>query len=279
MQPNLRGWRFSFRENRAITIASRNQATKFVRMSQQSSNLFGGTIMQPIMLKTAVALSSLWLAGAGAGAQEWRTDSNKDLTVKMGSLTAQERPLESRNDLTVKMASLTVPGAAAQEWRVDSDKDLTVETVKPASHRPAKHHAARAVQVSLMPLGSSTIAIGDPSRFKMVSLADGFGHLYVLSASGRTQLWLENVRIQAGQPLLYPRPGQIVRATAPAGDETVIFIASRKRIDGFGGAGRTTTPLDLQFTHEGLRTAIQQKFGDMPRDDWAFAEIRIRVHE
>jgi hypothetical protein len=180
--------------------------------------------------------------------------------------------------------ALPIAGALAKEKRVGAARDLTVEAAKPVAHRPPKPHATkprrvRPVQVSLMPVGPSSIAIGSPLRFKMVSLANGFGHLYVLSASGRTQLWLENMRLRAGQPLRYPRSGQIVRAAAPAGDETVIFVASRDPIDGFAGRGAATTPFDLQLTHEGLRTAIQQKFGAMPRENWAFAEIKIRVHD
>lgn len=169
--------------------------------------------------------------------------------------------------------------ALAKEKRVDAARDLTVEMAKPAAHRQAKPRRVRPVQVSLMPVGPSSIAIGTPLRFKMVSLANGFGHLYVLSASGRTQLWLENAPLHAGQPLRYPRSGQIVRAAAPVGDETVIFVASRNPIDGFASRGETTTPFDLQLTHEGMRTAIQQKFGAMPRENWAFAEIKIRVHD
>lgn len=169
--------------------------------------------------------------------------------------------------------------ASAQDRAIDVAKDLTVEAAKPAQRHPAKRRPGRPVQVSLMPIGASTTAIGEPLRFKMVSLANGYGHLYVLSASGRTQLWLENVRLRAGQPITFPRRGQIVRAAAPAGDETILFVASRHRFDGFAGKGVTTTPLDLQLTHEGLRTAIDQKFGAFPRNDWAFAEIKIRVRD
>lgn len=174
---------------------------------------------------------------------------------------------------------LCMSGAVAHEKPIGAAKDLRVETAKAAAYRPVKRETVRPVQISLMPVGPSTIAIGTPLRFKLVSLTDGFGHLYVLSASGRTQLWLENVRVRAGQPLRYPRPGQIVRASAPPGDETVIFVTSLDRIDGLAGKGVTTTPLDLQLTHEGLRTGIQGKFGDMPRENWAFAEVKIRVHD
>lgn len=189
------------------------------------------------------------------------------------------RKAKLRALIALLSVGLATAGAFAKEKRIDAAKDLTVEMAEPTAHRAGKPLRTRAVQVSLMPVGPSTIAIGTPMRFKMVSLANGFGHLYVLSASGRTQLWLENVRLRAGQPLRYPHAGQIVRAASPAGDETVIFVASRDRVDGFAGREATTTPLDLQITHEGLRTAILQKFGAMPRESWAFAEVQIRVHD
>ena len=59
----------------------------------------------------------------------------------------------------------------------------------------------------------------------------------------------------------------------------VIFVASRDPIDGFVGPGTTTQPLDLQVTGEALRARIQQKLGDRPRGDWAFAELVVRVKD
>jgi hypothetical protein len=162
--------------------------------------------------------------------------------------------------------------AQAQDGpRQTGGRDLVVTVAGPASRRP--------VHVSLMPIGPSSIAIGDRLGFRMVSTADGFGGLYVLSASGRTQAWLENIRLHAGEPIVYPRRGLIVRAAPPAGDETMIFIAARDRIQGLAGPGALTSPLDLQFTAEGLRNALQQHYRDLPRERWAFAEIRIRVHD
>jgi hypothetical protein len=130
-----------------------------------------------------------------------------------------------------------------------------------------------------MPIGPSTLSIGQPLKFRMVSLAESFGHLYVLSASGRSQLWMENVRLHAGVPIVYPRPGLIVRASPPAGDEVVIFAATRSRIAGFLGGGSSLTPFDLQYTHEALRAALQSQLNALPRDDWAIAEVSIRVQE
>ncbi len=180
--------------------------------------------------------------------------------------------------LAMAILGLSPAGTLAQN---NAAKDLTVEQgASPSHHQHHGRYAPHAVQVSLTPIGPSTLAIGEPLRFKMVSLSNGYGHLYVLDASGRTQLWLENVRLRAGRPIIYPRSGNnIVRASPPAGDDTVIFVATRERVDGFAGAGSTTTPLDLQYTQEGFRAALQQKLAAAPRDDWAFAEIKLRVHE
>ena len=163
-------------------------------------------------------------------------------------------------------------------------KDLQVEQIPntPRPHRHPLHPAPEAgpVQVSLTPIGPSTLSVGEPIRFKMVSLASGFGHLYVLSASGRTQLWLENVRVRAGVPLIFPRGGQIVRASPPAGDETVLFVATRSRLGGFLGAGASSSsPFDLQSAHDAFRSALQSQLDILPRPDWAIAELNNRVNE
>ena len=162
---------------------------------------------------------------------------------------------------------------------VAQQKDLNVE-VAPSHQRPTRlrPHVFRPMQVSLQTIGSPVISIGQPLRFRMVSLSDGYGQLYVLSASGRTQLWLENVRLRAGLPITYPRPGLIVRAAPPAGDETLLFIATRAPLEGFVG-GTSGTPFDLQYTHDGLRAAVQQKLDAMPRSEWAIGELNVRVQE
>jgi hypothetical protein len=177
------------------------------------------------------------------------------------------------------LGAILAAGIWANRASAQTDKDLTVE-LAPQWH--PRHRAVAAhgpVQVSLMPFGPSTLPIGEPLKFRMVSLADGYGHLYALSASGRSQLWLENTRIHAGVPIVFPRPGLIVRAAAPAGDEVVMFVATRSRIAGFQGGGSSSMPFDLPYSHDGLRTALQGQLDALPHSDWAVAEVTVRVHE
>jgi len=181
-------------------------------------------------------------------------------------------------------ASLMATGALAQEQR-----DLQPEVIPGHPHyyhkpvRPAPPQApvyAGPIQASLVPIGPSTLQIGQPLKFRLMSFGEGYGHLYVFSASGRSQLWMENVRLHAGVPVIYPRPGMLVRAAPPAGDEIVMFVATRSRIAGFLGGGSTSmTPVDLQYTHDGLRNALQSQLNGVPREDWAVAEVTIRVQE
>jgi Domain of unknown function (DUF4384) len=192
-------------------------------------------------------------------------------------------------ELSRRMAIAAILGAGF--WTTNAlaqTKDLQVEQ-SPTQSYPYHHHRparpapapyAGPVQASLTPIGPSTLAIGEPIRFKMVSLGDGYGCLYVLSASGRSQLWMENVRVHSGVPVSFPRSGQIVRASPPAGDEVVLFVATRSRIPGFLGGGSTSTaPFDLQYTHDAFRSALQSQLNALPRDDWAVAELNIRVQE
>ena len=169
-------------------------------------------------------------------------------------------------------------GAQAQCSRhpTDGNKDLTAE-ISAATYSGARQ-VARSVHVSVTPIGPSSIAIGAPFALQMMSTADGFGGLYVLSASGRTQAWFENVRVRADEPIVYPQCGLTVRAAPPAGDETVIFVVSRERLAWLAGDG-IAAPLDLQYTHAGLRAALRQNIGKLRRERWAIGEIQIRVHD
>jgi len=185
------------------------------------------------------------------------------------------------NELSRRAALAAAFGAGV--WATGAladDKDLQVEQAAP--HRPGHRHPQvgqrESIQVSLTPIGSSTVKVGEPLRFRMASLADGFGQLYALSASGRTQLWLENVHVRAGSPLVFPKLGQFVRATAPGGDDLIVFIASRQPIRGFlGGAASHGAPFDLDFSHEEFKVALRKQFASTANEDWAVAQLMVRV--
>ena len=171
--------------------------------------------------------------------------------------------------LAVLAAIISASSASAQ----DKLRDLTVE-----SHRPvhAARPAAGPLNVSLIPT-ASVAAIGTPLSIQVMASRNAYGHLYLLSASGRTQLLMENVPLVGNRAVSFPPRNLVLRASAPAGDEKVIFVASRAPIPGFAGGGVTRNPIQLQQTHQGLRTALEHMLQNAAREDYAFAEAVIRV--
>jgi hypothetical protein len=142
-----------------------------------------------------------------------------------------------------------------------------------------RQKSVRPIHLSLVPTMPSVLAIGQPIGFQLRSTADGFGHLYVLSASGKVQLWFENLPVRKMHSVSYPCSGLQVRAAPPAGDETVIFVVTRERFEGFAGRGTTCSPLALQHTHTDFCEALRRKTARIERTRWAAVSSVIRVAE
>jgi hypothetical protein len=169
--------------------------------------------------------------------------------------------------------------APAVGWAAPSvGKDLSIEISQP--HQPAQHTRRRGpVVVSLVPVGPSVLKIGAPIGFQLTSSARGYAHLYALDPSGKTQVWLENVRIRAHRPLTYPLAGFTVRAAPPAGDETIVFVVSRRPINGFAGHGTTHTPFDAQIPPADFHNTLTKKMSALPARDWVSTKVQLRVEE
>jgi Domain of unknown function (DUF4384) len=130
-------------------------------------------------------------------------------------------------------------------------------------------------RVTLRP-SSPVVRIGAPINFELASSVDGFAHVYVVSASGRVQVWMENVPIAAGQHNVFPTRGQIT-AAPPAGREDIVLVVTRERIKGFLGYGSTRTARDLDYDPATFKQAVRQRFEDLPRRDWGYARTLVQV--
>ncbi len=167
---------------------------------------------------------------------------------------------------------ITIAMLAAASASAANDRDLTV------SHRPARpvHFASSGpLNISLVPT-TGVLRVGSEIGFTVGTTAGGYASLYVLSASGKVQLWMENVPIQAGHTLAYPMRGAIVRATPPAGDDQVLLVVTRTPFAGFA-RGTVRSPLVLPYTHSTFRQALASKTGSFGSDDWASTELTIRI--
>jgi hypothetical protein len=135
------------------------------------------------------------------------------------------------------------------------------------------------VSVSLSPVGSATVSVGSPVRFRASSSQSGYGHLYVASASGKVVLIAENLPVKAHQPIELPNGDFILQAAPPLGDDTVLFVATRDRMEGFAGSATTTTPAEFKISASGLVAQLEAKLAETPHDRWAFTTVTVRVVE
>jgi hypothetical protein len=166
-------------------------------------------------------------------------------------------------------------------------RDLQFETAPVVHHAPrtdrprpvAAPEIAGPVHVGLVPIGPSVLRIGSLIRFKAWSNRTGFGHAYLATASGKVILVAENLPIRANRRIILPRPGLALRAVAPAGDDTLIFVSTRQRFAGFAGGAATNSPIDIQLTAEGLVSELKSRLSGAPSDDWGFTTVVVRVTE
>jgi hypothetical protein len=153
------------------------------------------------------------------------------------------------------------------------DEPPVTRDLRPGPGGPGYHNARP--RVTLKP-SSPVVRIGGAVNFELGSSVDGFAHVYVVSASGRVQVWLENVPINAGQQTLFPARGQVT-AGAPAGRDDIVLIVTRERIKGFLGYGPIRTPRDLDYDPMSFRQAVRDRFEDMPLRDWGYARTLVQV--
>ena len=119
----------------------------------------------------------------------------------------------------------------AQQDDDDDDRKRDLRPVPSSKGRP---------RVTLIP-SAKVVPIGGWVNFRVGSSVTGYGHIYVMSASGRAQVWMENVPIVRGQRLVFPIGRIGIRAAAPAGREDLMLIVTKKRINGFFGYDTTRT--------------------------------------
>ncbi|MFL9827704.1 hypothetical protein [Rhodoplanes sp. SY1] len=167
-------------------------------------------------------------------------------------------------------------GGAGSAWAEPDPRDLSVVS---RGSKPASGRGGRPVQVSLEPIGASVLRIGSPVRFRASSNQAGFGHLYMVGTSGRVVMVVENLPLGRRRTVELPKPGLLIRATAPAGDNSVLFAASRDRLAGFAGNGTTTTPAEIQTGANGLLGELTARLSKLPRGSWGLTTVNIKVVE
>ena len=182
-----------------------------------------------------------------------------------------------RRRFLISIAGITSLFAVAAVART---KDIASELGSPTPGWPWQSEDADApVAVTLLPIGSPVIGLGDLIRFQATTSQDGFGHFYISNTSGRITLLAENLPMRAGRAVVLPRRDLLLRATPPAGDNIILFVATRDRLPGFGGGGTVVTPGDIQVTESGLVDRLTARLKDMPRTRWGYTTLVVGITE
>lgn len=174
------------------------------------------------------------------------------------------------------IAALGVSGCQTNAWQGPTPG---TQIAAPASVVAANNAASFAV--GIVPTQAPPVRIGTPVSFQMASSAAGFGHLYLINASGNVLAMAENLPIAANAPVLYPNPGGGVtlRATPPAGTERVVLLVTRQPFAGFGGTGGATStqPRMLALTPAAFIEKLNTATSALVRESWAIAEERLQI--
>ena len=148
-------------------------------------------------------------------------------------------------------------------------------TAAPAT--PVTYNTAASFSVGIVPNRAPPVRIGDELGFTLSASTTGYGHLYLLNASGAVLALAENVPVAGGVQTVYPSPtsGFIFRATPPAGVERVVFLVTLQPFQGFGG--RPTGPVQLPVKAHTFVTNLNVATGKLPRQGWAVTETRVEI--
>ena len=139
------------------------------------------------------------------------------------------------------------------------------------------YNAASPFSVGVVPNRAPPVRIGDELGFTLSASASGYGHLYLLNASGGVLVLAQNMAVAGGAQTAFPPPGGIFkfRATPPAGVERVLFLVTRQPFAGFGGGASGPVQLPVK-AHEFVMN-LNVATGKLPGQGWALAETRVEI--
>ena len=148
-----------------------------------------------------------------------------------------------------------------------------------ASQAAVTQNPAAPFSAGVAPIGSSPLRLGDPVSFILTTSTAGYGHLYMLNASGKVVALAENLPMAPGARILFPPPGAkfTIRARPPAGTDRVLFLVTRQPFPGLGGGGAGAAPVTLTMPGDAFIANLNAATARLPGNGWVLAEIRVEV--
>lgn len=179
--------------------------------------------------------------------------------------------------LSVVLAAPALSLPAAADAGIAVRDGSGARDLAPDGEWPGLEETSSGVKIELVPVDGRRVTVGRPVRFEIKSNHDGFAHLFVVSASGRVQLWMENVPVGAKRTLRYPGSAVTIEAAAPEGCDRLLLIVSRNRLDGFTGRDTVRKPRDLDMDEAAFRRDLDSMMADYPSTDWTWTTASVEV--
>ena len=131
--------------------------------------------------------------------------------------------------------------------------------------------------LGIIPNRAPPVRIGDELGFTLSASAPGYGHLYLLNASGGVLVLAENLLVARGAQTAFPAPGSgfTFRASPPAGVERVLFLVTRQPFRGFGRGA--SGPVQLPVQAQDFIMELNEATGQLPGQSWAMTETRVEI--
>lgn len=129
----------------------------------------------------------------------------------------------------------------------------------------------------IIPNRAPPVRIGDELGFLLSASETGYGHLYLLNASGGVLVLAENLLVAGGAQTAFPTPGSgfTFRANPPAGTERVLFLMTRQPFRGFGGGANS--PVQIPVQARDFIMELNSATGQLPGQGWVVAETRVEI--
>ena len=189
-----------------------------------------------------------------------------------GSGARAPRPPLRRPVVALGIALAAAFGLGSCAARMPAPIGLTAAPATPVVYNPSA-----AFSVGVVPNRAPPVRIGDEVGFTLSASEPGYGHLYLLNASGAVLVLAENLDVPEGAQTIVPAPGSgfTFRANPPPGVERILFLVTRQPFRGF--AGGMEGPVQLPATAREFIMGLNAATAKLPVTGWALAEARIEV--
>ena len=169
------------------------------------------------------------------------------------------------------LAALALTGCAGQ---MPAPVGLTA-----APSTAVTYNAQAPFSVGVIPTKAPPVRFGDELGFRLSTSRNGYGHVYLLNASGAVLVLTQNLPLTDGVERVFPSlvEGFTFRASPPAGVERVLFLVTRQPFMGFVRGSASGMPVQLPMRAHDFIQELNAATALLPEQDWALVESRIEI--